>query len=187
MFGLEAAGGKLEVREHRSQAAGKAPAVRRREVYRREHRLTADGAPLYHSRMRLSSNRRGSVRLLAALLALGANLLAAGAPVLHEGVHALHASSGEHADDHGESTRHAPTPTVHEGADHGHGEIHAAALHDAAAARPATASFVGLPPVHPVDIPVTAATEILLPFRPVARLSSRAPPPGDPARAPPLA
>jgi hypothetical protein len=155
--------------------------------------IDACGVAPYHSRMHLPRMRRGSVRLMAALLALGANLVAAGAPVLHEGAHAVHAGADPHADGHSAEHAHGHAAiegdavTGHGGADHPHGEIHPAALHDRAVTTPAAMPFVGLPPERPAFVVASPAAPQAPPFRPATRLSSRAPPPGDPARAPPSA
>lgn len=118
------------------------------------------------------------LRLLPALLALTANLIAAGVPLLHAAAHREHGASHHAA----EMTALAAT----DHSDHGHGEIHPPALHDHGALSRGSIGFsfivVADLPVLPVTLHERRDTPI-----PVPRLSSRAPPPGDPARAPPLA
>lgn len=116
------------------------------------------------------------LRTLAALLALAATLIAAGVPVLHAAAHL-----GHHGEAHGELAS-----AVDHG-DHDHDAIHPAALHDDAA--PTGRSSIGFALPGVADLPILHVTlherrDIPIP---VPRLSSRAPPPGDPARAPPLA
>lgn len=122
-------------------------------------------------------------RLLVACLALVANFIAAGVPVLHTFAHDAHFTSADHhsaaVDVHGAE--------LHEReAGHDHDQAHAASLHDECVALKRVA--VDLDFLVPVRfaLPGEPETDRVVPKRPVQRLSSRAPPPGDPARAPPL-
>ena len=122
-------------------------------------------------------------RLLVACLALVANLIAAGVPVLHAFAHDAHFASADHhsaaVDDQGAE--------LHEReADHDHDQAHAASLHDECVALKRVVVDLGfLAPVRFV-LPGEPDMDRVVPKRPVQRLASRAPPPGDPARAPPL-
>jgi hypothetical protein len=122
-------------------------------------------------------------RLLVACLALAANLVAAGVPVLHALAHDAHFASVDHhadaVDDHGAE--------LHEReAGHDHDRAHAASLHDECVALKRVAVDLGF--IAPIRFALLSESETdrVVPRRPVQRLSSRAPPPGDPARAPPL-
>lgn len=143
-------------------------------------------------------------RTATVCLALAANLIAAGVPVLHASAHAAH-DGAQHAEAHApeahESDTHEPEAHAHEepapvaaepvddadpGADQGHGDVHPASLHDECiSGKRAVFSFewfVALPSFDPV-IPTRSGGA---PSRSIQRLSTRAPPPGTPARAPPL-
>lgn len=118
------------------------------------------------------------------LLGLAANLIAAGAPVLHVLLHELH-ERGEHHhhDEHpaGVAWDHAPAES-----DHSDSDAHPQALHDdARLIKRDVVLFpfpvVALAPPEPVEVEVEYLTS-----EPPGSLRSRAPPPGDPARAPPL-
>lgn len=118
-------------------------------------------------------------RTLLALLTLVANLIAAGVPVLHAAAHREHHHDEAH---HSEAILAAA-----DHADHDHGEVHPEALHDAAPSGRASPGFAfAVPSEAPVLAVVTGHERRDIPI-PVPRLSSRAPPPGDRARAPPLA
>jgi len=118
-------------------------------------------------------------RVLLVLLALAANLIAAGGPLLHAAAHL-----GGHAE-------HAESADALAGVGHAHddhGALHPASLEDeVAAAKSRGGTELAL--AAAADLPllrVTTHQRRDLPV-PAPRLSSRAPPPGDPARAPPLA
>jgi hypothetical protein len=121
------------------------------------------------------------LRTLLALLALAANLLAAGGPLLH---------AAAHLGGHGEQ-EHAESSDALAGISHAHddhGALHPASLHDEASAVKSRGGN-GFALVARADLPLLR----IIPHErrdlpvPAPRLSSRAPPPGDPARAPPLA
>lgn len=119
-------------------------------------------------------------RILLALLALVANLIAAGVPVLHAAAHAAHEGDPHHED--------APfgQPAL-DHTDHDHDAIHPAALHDEGSPKGRSSVVFVFPAAADLpQLPVTVAERRDIPI-PVPRLSSRAPPPGDPARAPPPA
>ena len=129
------------------------------------------------------SNRSSRLRTLVVLLGLAANLIAAGAPVLHVLLHELH----EAAEDHHHDEEHAALArdTAPEGTDHPASDVHPQALHDDArlikrdvVLFPFPALALALP--EPVEVEVEYRTS-----EPPGSLRSRAPPPGDPARAPP--
>jgi hypothetical protein len=131
----------------------------------------------------MPSIRRPGLRTLVVLLGLAANLIAAGAPVLHVLLHELH-EAGEHHH-HGEHAELAwdagPAETDHPASD-----VHPQALHDdARLIKRDVVLFpfpaVALAPPEPVEIQAEYRTS-----EPPGSLRSRAPPPGDPARAPPL-
>lgn len=120
-------------------------------------------------------------RLLAACFALVANLVAAGVPVLHAFAH--HGAGEEHHHD----AAHGHGAELHAGdAGHGHDRAHAASLHDECVAVKRVAVNLAVLTVCRTALLVSPTAERDVPARPVQRLSSRAPPPGDPARAPPL-
>ena len=127
--------------------------------------------------MPCSACERTLRRTLLVCLALVANLIAAGTPLLHAAAHDLH---GDHHD------VLASVATL-QGADHGHDEVHAPSLHDdAVLVKQAAPDFLFVAPALPVSLELSGP-ERTVAFHPVPRLPSRAPPPGDPARAPPLA
>lgn len=108
-------------------------------------------------------------------LALAAYLLSAGTPLLHVLAHA----HDEDQDDH-----HASHVAAWEG-EH-HEEVHPPQLHEKdLAAQPAGPLLALVVPsdAWSLDLPATRSVEL---FHLVSALRSRAPPPGDPARAPPL-
>jgi hypothetical protein len=118
-------------------------------------------------------------RALTACLALAATLVAAGTPLLHAAAHAGH--EAEHA------VELSSGGELHDASDHGHDEVHPPALHDECVLQRIQQDPVM--PAHPVAAAVLAAAEPeqVIGTRPIHQLPSRAPPPGDPARAPPLA
>jgi len=119
------------------------------------------------------------LRFLLALLALAANLIAAGGPLLHAAAHL--GGHGEHAE-----SADALAGVGHAHDDHG--ALHPASLDDEAAAVKSRGGS-GFALLAAADLPllrITPHERRDLPV-PAPRLSSRAPPPGDPARAPPLA
>jgi hypothetical protein len=142
-------------------------------------RFDADGGCLYLPRM--PSTRRPRLRTLVVLLGLAANLIAAGAPLLHAVLHELH-EAGHHDEHEVELALHAGgTETDHSGSD-----IHPQALHDDARLVKRDAMVFAFPALA-VALPEPVESEIeYLTSTPPGALRSRAPPPGDPARAPPL-
>ena len=111
------------------------------------------------------------------LLMLVANVLAAGTPLLHAAAHTGHDRGHEHNN----------AVVAQDQADHGHGEVHAPSLHDdGALVKKVAPDFLFVAPA-PLIAPDLPGSERAVAFHPVPRLPSRAPPPGDPARAPPLA
>ncbi len=126
---------------------------------------------------------RSPLRRVTACMALAATLFAAGAPALHALVHAAgasHRATGSH-----HQTAHAATSAVT--GEHSHEVDHPPGLHDEAVLlRGAPLDFVFIAPIPVAVLNLLPATERLV-VRPAARgWTSRAPPPGDPARAPPL-
>ena len=118
------------------------------------------------------------LRIVPALLALAANLLAAGVPLLHAAAH-WHAEESHHA---------AVTSAiaVAEHADHEHDAVHTASLHDDATPQSRSAfsdAVLASPDLAPLAAVPHARRDSPIP---VPLLLPRAPPPGDPARAPPL-
>lgn len=132
--------------------------------------------------MRLPLTAPSGLRTLLACVALALNLFGSGVPLLHAAAHSAHA---EHFAHEGSSRSHHEAPIVeHVAVDHE--ADHSASLHDewlylnrlaAAFALPAAP----LPFVAPVVEAVLAPRAL-----PPTESRSRAPPPGDPARAPPL-
>ena len=122
-------------------------------------------------------------RLLAACFALVANLFAAGVPVLHGFAHDADVGREQH---HHAAAYHHGAELHAEEAGHGHGRAHAASLHDECVAVKRAAVDAAVLTVCRSAALVLPATDREVPLRPVERLSSRGPPPGDPARAPPL-
>jgi hypothetical protein len=131
----------------------------------------------------MPSRSRSPLRTLVVLLGLAANLIAAGAPVLHVLLHELHERGGHH---HHEQVAalawdHAPGGTDHSGSD-----VHPQALHDGARLVKRDVVLFPFPTVAlALPEPVEAEVEYLT-SEPPGSLRSRAPPPGGPARAPPL-
>lgn len=113
-------------------------------------------------------------RFAVAVLAIAANLLATGTPLLHAALHDAHAED----------------TLVVAGADrvdHDHAEVHPPSLHDGAVLlRGTTADFVFVAPAPVARLNPLSATERLIVRPLVCGWTSRAPPPGNPARAPPL-
>jgi hypothetical protein len=129
-------------------------------------------------------NRSSRLRALVVLLGLAANLIAAGAPVLHVLLHGLH-EAGEHHHHHDEHAALARDSGPAE-TDHPASDVHPQALHDDARLVKRDVVLFALPAVavalpEPVEVEVEYRTS-----EPPGSLRSRAPPPGDPARAPPL-
>ena len=124
---------------------------------------------------------RSRFRTLVVLLGLAANLIAAGAPLLHAFLHELH-EAGHHDAHEVELALHAGgTETDHSGSD-----VHPQALHEDARLVKRDAMVFAFPTLaaalpEPVEVEVEYLTS-----EPPGALRSRAPPPGDPARAPPL-
>jgi hypothetical protein len=130
------------------------------------------------------SNRSSRVRTLVVLLGLAANLIAAGAPLLHVLLHELH-ERGEHHHHHDEHAALAGEAAPAE-TDHPASDVHPRALHDDARLIKRDVVLFALPAVafalpEPVEVRIEHLTS-----EPPGSLRSRAPPPGDPARAPPL-
>lgn len=118
------------------------------------------------------------LRSLILCLALVANFFAAGSPLLHTAAHAL--------DDHHRHEIAAASDHEHP-SDEEHDEVHPSSLHDdSVLLRRGAPNFFFLPSA--TLLAIDAAAEHPAPATSqVASLRSRAPPPGDPARAPPLA
>lgn len=129
-------------------------------------------------------NRSSRLRTLVVLLGLAANLIAAGAPVLHVLLHEMHERGDHHHhDEHGVGLAWDTAP---EGTDHPDSDVHPRALHDDARLMKRGVVLFALPAIAFV-MPEAAEAEVE--YRtsgPPGSLRSRAPPPGDPARAPPL-
>lgn len=129
----------------------------------------------------MPSTRRPRLRTLVVLLGLAANLIAAGAPLLHAFLHELH-EAGHHDEHETELALHAGGTET----DHSDSEIHPQALHDDARLVKRDAMVFAFPALA-VALPEPVESEIeYLTSAPPGALRSRAPPPGDPARAPPL-
>ena len=129
----------------------------------------------------MPSSPRARFRTLVVLLGLAANLIAAGAPLLHAVLHALH-EAGHHDGHPAELASHAGGTE----SDHPESDVHPQALHDDA--RLVRRDVVLFPfPAVAVVLPETVESEVeYLTSEPPGSPRSRAPPPGDPARAPPL-
>lgn len=129
-----------------------------------------------------SARRFLPLRSLTVCLALVANLFAVGVPLLHSAAHALadhHAHEIAAAAEHEASHEHP--------SDDEHDEVHPSSLHDEGVLLRRIAPDVSVLPPATLAV-IDAAAEHRAPAsRPVASLRSRAPPPGDPARAPPPA
>lgn len=128
-------------------------------------------------------NRSSRLRTLVVLLGLAANLIVAGAPGLHVLLHELHAREDHHHDEHPGGLAWDTAPG---GTDHPDSDVHPRSLHDdARLLKPHVVLLrfpvVALAPPEPAEAEVEHRTS-----RPPGSLRSRAPPPGDPARAPPL-
>ena len=126
------------------------------------------------------------IRTVAVLLGLAANLIAAGAPVLHVLLHELH-ERGEHHHHHDDQpVAGLAWDAAPEGSDHPASDVHPRALHDDALLIKRDAVLFAFPAVAvALPEPVEAGAEHRT-SGPPGSLRSRAPPPGDPARAPPL-
>lgn len=130
------------------------------------------------------SARRACARTMVVLLGLAANLIAAGAPVLHVLLHELHeAGEHHHHDEHPAGLAWNAAPGD---ADHPDSDVHPQALHDDARLIKRDVVLLAFPAValalpEPVEAEVEHWTS-----EPPGSLRCRAPPPGDPARAPPL-
>lgn len=130
------------------------------------------------------SSRRPCARTLVVLLGLAANLIAAGAPVLHVLLHELHERGDHHH--HDEHAAGLAWDTAPEGVDHPASDVHPQALHDDARL---VKRDVVLFPFPAAALALPERVEVEAEYRtsgPPGSLRSRAPPPGDPARAPPL-
>lgn len=125
---------------------------------------------------------------VAVCLALAANFFVAGSPALHAAAHALHDDHPhEHSADAGHGASHEHGADADHRTDDGHHEVHPSSLHDdGALPRPLVPHFFLLAAVSPSAVEAAAQTRAPA-ARPTTSLRSRAPPPGDPARAPPLA
>jgi hypothetical protein len=106
-------------------------------------------------------------------------LVAAGTPLLHAAAHAGH--EAEHV------VELSPGGELHDASDHEHGEIHPPGLHDECVLKRIQQNSLTLLRPEPTAVLVAVETEQVVGTRPIHQLPSRAPPPGDPARAPPLA
>ena len=133
----------------------------------------------------MPSNPRSRLRTLLVLLGLAANLIAAGAPVLHVLLHELH-EAGEHHHHRDEVHAALAWDSGAEETDHPASDVHPQALHDDAKLVRRDAMVFAFPALA-VALPEPVESEIeYLTSEPPGSLRSRAPPPGDPARAPPL-
>jgi hypothetical protein len=133
----------------------------------------------------MPSHRSFRLRTLVVLLGLAANLIAAGAPVLHVLLHELH-EAGEH---HHHDDEHAELAWEFgpEGSDHPDSDVHPQALHDEARLIKRDVVLFAFPGIVPLALPEPVEAEVeYRTSEPPGSLRSRAPPPGDPARAPPL-
>lgn len=131
------------------------------------------------------SNRSSRLRTLAVLLGLAANMIAAGAPVLHVLLHELH-ERGDHHHHHDEHAAGLAWDPAPEGTDHPDSDVHPQALHDDPRLVKRDVVLFALPVVA-LALPEPVAVEVeYRTSEPPGSLRSRAPPPGDPARAPPL-
>lgn len=121
-------------------------------------------------------------------LALVANLLATGAPLLHAAAHEAHEARGGH-DHHAEPAglEEEASGAAGAAAGHDHDEIHPASLHEDCPLQLRVPALTGIPSVSQDLPPVFATGTDVSTLPPVLPCLSRAPPPGDPARAPPLA
>ncbi|HEX8318660.1 hypothetical protein [Longimicrobium sp.] len=121
-------------------------------------------------------------RPLFVLLGLAANLIAAGTPLLHGVLHELHeVHEGRHVDEHAAGLVAEAGPAI----DHSSADIHPQALHDDAKLVRRDVLVFTLPSLALASRePVQLEAEYFQ-SEPPGALRSRAPPPGDPARAPP--
>ncbi len=121
-------------------------------------------------------------RALIACIALTLNLVGSGVPLLHAAAHSAHAESDAHERS---SQAHHDAPPV-EQATLDHEADHSASLHGECLYLNRLATAFALPAVPPL-LPASVVQPDLAPSTPpVTEYRSRAPPPGDPARAPPL-
>lgn len=119
-------------------------------------------------------------RTLFVLLGLAANLIAAGTPLLHGVLHEMH--DGAHHDEHAAGlVAGGAGPVV----DHSGSDVHPRALHDDAKLVKRDALVFTLPSLALVPREPLPAPAETIKSEPPGALRSRAPPPGDPARAPP--
>ena len=118
-------------------------------------------------------------RTLPALLALAATLIAASAPFVHAATHDGHDAEHGMAFPVGVELRDA--------SDHGHGDVHPPALHDQTVVQRVQLESPASALPEPAAALILAAEPEQVVATPPHRLPSRAPPPGDPARAPPFA
>jgi len=118
-------------------------------------------------------------RALTACLALAATLIAASAPLVHVAVHAGH--DGDHGSDF------VVGAELHDASDHGHGDVHHPSLHDRTVVQRVQLDSPAPALPEAAAVILAAEPDQVVGTRPIHRLPSRAPPPGDPARAPPLA
>ncbi len=129
----------------------------------------------------MPSTRRTGLGTLVVLLGLTASSIAAGAPLLHAVLHELHEAGHLHEDELAPALHASETET-----DHSDSDIHPRALHDDARLVKRDAMVFAFPALAvALPEPVEPETEYLT-SEPPGALRSRAPPPGDPARAPPL-
>ncbi len=132
--------------------------------------------------MRLPLTARSGLRTLLACVALALNLFGSGVPLLHAAAHATHA---EHLAHEGSPRSHHDASVVeHVAVDHE--ADHSASLHDECLYLNRLAAAFALP-ASPLLFVVPVVEAELAPRAPHPTESrSRARPPGDPARAPPL-
>src|SRR5215207_6872658 len=147
---------------------------------RADRRLTCRaGTDRFFAPMRTHLRSPRFRRALTACLALAATLIAASAPLVHVAVHTGY--DAEHA---------ATFPAgveLHDASDHDHGDVHHPSLHDQTVVQRAQLESPAPALPEAVAVILAAEPEQVVGTRPIHRLPSRAPPPGDRARAPPLA
>ena len=151
--------------------------------------MTTVHSGYYCSTMPAPARVPSVLRTLMVCLALVANLLATGGPLLHAAVHELHEARDARDDHNRHGHHHHDERVVASGGvvDHLDDEIHPASLHEDCPLLLRSACFVGIPSSTPgLQAVVTPGVNAPV-LRPVSSPLSRAPPPGDPARAPPLA
>jgi hypothetical protein len=137
--------------------------------------------------MRFPFTASSGSRASLAYIALALNLLGSGAPLLHVAAHAVHAERIAHDAPLPPSRSHhgAVAVELHQGEDHE--ADHPSWMHDECVFLGRFEVAFALPSARPLPL-LGFAEAVRAPGAPdVGEHRSRAPPPGDPARAPPLA